>query len=158
MSDSVNTALKLDNLSLRLWLRLLSCTKLIENEVRSNLRECFNTTLPRFDVMAQLYRYPDGLRLGELSQKLMVTGGNITGIIDQLAQEGLVERADDPHDRRAYLAKLTDSGTNAFEDMAVQHREWVADLTSGLSDDEQRQLQMLLTKLRDSIQDKLSRR
>src|SRR5664279_129601 len=103
MSETIKPTLKLDSLSLRLWLRMLSCTKLIENEIRSSLRESFETTLPRFDVIAQLYRYPNGLRMGEISQLLMVTNGNITGIIEQLAQEGLVDRTTDPDDRRAYV-------------------------------------------------------
>jgi DNA-binding MarR family transcriptional regulator len=146
--------LKQNKQSLRLWLRLLSCTRLIENQIRSNLRESFDTTLPRFDVMAQLYRYPDGLRMGEISQLLMVTGGNITGIIDQLEQEILVERTTDPKDRRAYVVRLTKSGKNAFESMSSEHREWVAALTEGLDADEQELMQQLLTKLRDSLQEK----
>lgn len=143
-------------MSLRLWLRLLSCTRLIENEIRSNLREAFDTTLPRFDVMAQLHRYPEGLRMGDISQRLMVTNGNITGIIDQLAHEGLVERTTDANDRRAYVVKLTRAGKAAFEQMAEQHRGWVVELTGGLTDEEQQQLFTLLTKLRDSLHEKLA--
>ncbi len=152
----MSEALKLDTSALRLWLRLLGCTRLIENEIRSKLREAFDTTLPRFDVMAQLHRYPDGLRMGDVSQRLMVTNGNITGIIDQLVQEGLVERTADPNDRRAYVVKLTLAGMSTFEEMAALHRDWVVDLTGGLTDEEQHQLQGLLTKLRDSIQEKLA--
>lgn len=143
--------IKLNKKPLKLWLRLLSSTRLIENQIRSNLRESFDTTLPRFDAMAQLYRYPDGLRMGEISQLLMVTSGNITGIIDQLVQENLVERTTDPNDRRAYVVKLTESGISAFELMTGEHREWVADMTSGLNEDEQEQMYQLLTKLRDSL-------
>jgi len=152
----LNEALKLDTSALRLWLRILSCTKLIEGEIRGNLREAFDTTLPRFDVMAQLHRYPGGLRMGDISQLLMVTNGNITGIIDQLAQEGLVERKTDPNDRRAFVVKLTPAGMTAFEEMAALHRDWVVDLMDGLTDDEQHELQNLLTKLRDSMQEKLA--
>jgi DNA-binding MarR family transcriptional regulator len=146
--------IKQNKQSLRLWLRLLSCTRLIEIQIRSNLRESFDTTLPRFDVMAQLYRYPDGLRMGEISQLLMVTGGNITGIIDQLEQENLVERTTDSTDRRVYVVRLTKSGIKAFESMSGEHCEWVATLTEGLDADEQEQMQQLLTKLRDSLQEK----
>lgn len=141
--------------SLRLWLRLLSCTRLIENQIRGQLRDCFDTTLPRFDVMAQLYRYPDGLRMGAISQKLMVTNGNITGIIEGLVQEGLVERSPDPADRRAFQVRLTAAGTTTFEEMAALHRGWITDLTDSLSDDEQQYLHALLTKLRDSLQEKI---
>src|SRR4051812_36354690 len=88
-----------DHRSLRIWLRLLTCTQLIEKRVRAGLREQFGTTLPRFDLMAQLERHPEGLKMNELSRLLMVTGGNITAIVDQLEKEGLVERLDEPADR-----------------------------------------------------------
>src|SRR5438132_1497787 len=81
-----------DHRALRIWLRLLTCTQMIERVVRSRLREQFGTTLPRFDLMAQLERHPEGLKMNELSRLLMVTGGNITAIVDQLEKEGLVER------------------------------------------------------------------
>lgn len=155
--ESLNT-LKLDNnssLSLRLWLRLLSCTRLIENDIRKDLRESFDTTLPRFDVMAQLYRYPGGLRMTEISRLLMVTNGNVTGIIDGLAQEGLAERTTDGDDRRAYIVRLTAAGSAAFEEMASQHRDWVDGLLGGLDDREREQLFNLLSKLRDSLYAKL---
>ncbi|MBI1771966.1 MAG: MarR family transcriptional regulator, partial [Burkholderiales bacterium] len=84
-----------DHQSLRLWLRMLSCTVMIEGEIRSRLRSEFGITLPRFDLMAQLERHPEGLRMGELSKRMMVTGGNITGITDQLEQEKLVTRVAD---------------------------------------------------------------
>ena len=92
--------------ALRLWLRLLTCTQLIEKQVRSHLRAQFDTTLPRFDLMAQLERAPDGMKMKELSRRMMVTSGNITGITDQLVAEGLVERMDVEGDRRAYLVRL----------------------------------------------------
>ena len=94
-----------DHDSLRLWLRLLTCTLMIEKRIRSQLREQFATTLPRFDLMAQLERHPDGLRMGELSQRLMVTGGNVTGLVDQLVAEGLVTRAATSRDRRALVVQ-----------------------------------------------------
>ena len=88
--------------ALRLWLRLLTCTQLIEKQVRHQLRTEFDTTLPRFDLMAQLERSPDGMKMNELSRRMMVTGGNVTAITDQLASEGLVERLDVLEDRRAW--------------------------------------------------------
>ena len=96
-----------DHRALRIWLRLLTCTQLIERAVRSRLRERFGTTLPRFDLMAQLERHPEGLKMNELSRLLMVTGGNVTAIVDQLEKEGLVERLDEPADRRAFRVRLT---------------------------------------------------
>lgn len=149
-----SAALKLDNRTLRLWLRLLGSTKLIENAIRGRLRESFAITLPRFDVMAQLYRCPTGLRMGELSALLMVTGGNITGIIDQLVEEGLVERIGDDQDRRVYTARLTDAGITAFQGMAGEHRAWIDGLLDGLTEDEQQQLSDLLLKLKDTLHEK----
>jgi DNA-binding MarR family transcriptional regulator len=143
-------------LSLRLWLRLLTSTHMIENEIRSNLRTDYETTLPRFDVLAQLYRNPEGLRMGELSALLMVTGGNITGIVDQLVQENLVERVTDPRDRRAYNVKLTDKGNSEFTDMADAHRNWIDSLLDGLATEEQIALHDLLKTLRTSLEEKLN--
>lgn len=156
-TSSIQPGLKFDSLSLRLWLRMLTSTQLIENQIRANLRESFDTTLPRFDVMAQLYRYPDGLRMGEISYLLMVTGGNITGIIDLLVNDGLVERASDPDDRRAYIARLTPAGFKAFEAMAVVHRDWVDDLLSTLSEAKQKQLFKLLNQLSEALHEKLEK-
>src|SRR5688500_4747183 len=107
-----------DHRSLRVWLRLLTCTQLIERNVRTRLREQFATTLPRFDLMAQLERHRDGLKMNELSRLLMVTGGNVTAIVDQLEKEGLVERIEEPLDRRAWLIRLTPDGKKSFADMA----------------------------------------
>src|SRR5690348_18233445 len=99
-----------DHRALRIWLRLLTCTQMIERVVRSRLRERFAITLPRFDLMAQLERHAEGLRMNELSRLLMVTGGNVTAIVDQLEKEGLVERVDEPGDRRAFRIHLTRAG------------------------------------------------
>ena len=137
--------------SLRLWLRLLTCTQLIEGEVRTRLRRDFATTLPRFDLMAQLERHPAGLRMGELSRRMMVTSGNVTGITDQLVDEGLVRRVESPDDRRAYLVRLTPAGKRAFDRMAAAHEEWVIDLLAGLSAAEREQLNRLLAKVKEHV-------
>ena len=134
--------------ALRLWLRLLTCTQLIEKQVRAELRERFDTTLPRFDLMSQLERSPDGLKMNELSRRMMVTGGNITGITDQLVTEGLVERLDVAGDRRAFRVRLTVLGRKSFEDMARQHEGWIVDAFSGLSAREINALHKLLGKVK----------
>eukprot|EP01034_Spumella_vulgaris_P045223 gene45223-56318_t len=134
--------------SLKLWLRMLSCTVKIENEIRSRLRATFGITLPRFDLMAQLERHPDGLRMGELSKRMMVTGGNITGITDQLEQEKLVMRVPDPKDGRAYSVKLTPEGRSAFAGMAAVHEGWVAELLQPMSADDKGQLIDLLSQMK----------
>ena len=139
-----------DHRALRIWLRLLTCTQLIERRVRSQLRSRFATTLPRFDLMAQLERYPGGLNMSALSRHLMVTGGNITAIVDQLAREGLVERLAEPGDRRAFCIRLTRSGERSFAEMARAHEEWVVELLAGLSRREHEELLKLLAKLKSS--------
>ena len=139
--------------SLKLWLRMLSCTVRIENEIRSRLRNEFGITLPRFDLMAQLERHPEGLRMGELSKRMMVTGGNITGITDQLEQEKLVVRVPDPKDRRAYSVKLTAAGRRAFERMASVHEGWIAELLSGVSAQDKSKLILLLSQMKQHLND-----
>jgi DNA-binding MarR family transcriptional regulator len=137
-----------DHQALRLWLRLLSCTVRLENHVRIKLRQDFDTTLSRFDFMAQLERYPDGLRMNELSKRLMVTGGNVTGLTDQLEREGLVVRRLDTEDRRAITVKLTDHGLQRFRQMAARHEQWIVELLSGLNQEEKQTMLRLLRKLK----------
>ena len=137
-----------DHSALRIWLRLLTCTQLIERRVRSGLREEFGTTLPRFDLMAQLERHPEGLKMNELSRLLMVTGGNVTAIVDQLEKEGQVERLEDSADRRAFRIRLTRSGEKGFTEMARAHEHWVVELLAGLSSRERDELLKLLAKLK----------
>lgn len=135
--------------ALRLWLRLLTCTQLVEKQVRSRLREQFETTLPRFDLMAQLERSADGMKMNELSRRMMVTGGNVTGITDQLVAEGLVERIDVAGDRRAYRVRLTAHGRKQFRDMALAHEQWIVAEFAGLSEREIATLHKLLGKVKD---------
>lgn len=137
-----------DHRALRLWLRLLTCSQLIERQVRSRLRSRFDTTLPRFDLMSQLERHPQGLKMGELSRLLMVTGGNVTGIVDQLVKEGLVERVDHEADRRAWRVKLTRAGDKAFAEMAREHEAWVVELLGGLTRKDSDALMQLLARLK----------
>ena len=134
--------------ALRLWLRLLTCTQLIEKQVRTQLREQFDTTLPRFDLMAQLERNPDGLKMNELSRRMMVTGGNVTGITDQLVAEGLVERVEVEGDRRACCVRLTAAGRTLFDDMAGRHERWIVAAFEALSPREVTSLHKLLGKVK----------
>ncbi|MFL6656954.1 MAG: MarR family winged helix-turn-helix transcriptional regulator [Massilia sp.] len=137
--------------SLKLWLRMLSCTVRIENEIRSRMRATFDITLPRFDLMAQLERHPDGLRMGELSKRMMVTGGNITGITDQLELEKLVQRVPDPKDRRVYTVKLTEAGRSAFADMASVHEGWIAEMLQDMPSQDKSQLITLLSQMKQHL-------
>jgi DNA-binding MarR family transcriptional regulator len=113
---------------LRLWLRMLDATRLIEGEIRENLRRDHDTTLPRFDVMAALFRTEHGLKMSELSGKLRVSNGNVTGIVDRLVQENRVERVPVPGDRRAMQVRLTAQGRTDFAEMAEVHEGWINDI------------------------------
>jgi DNA-binding MarR family transcriptional regulator len=137
--------------SLRLWLRLLTCTLLIERRVRSRLRDRFDISLPRFDLMAQLERNPQGLKMGELSKRLMVTGGNVTGITDQLVAEKLVERRPIPGDRRALAVRLTPKGKRAFDAMALAHERWVIEMLGGMPRADRVRLYALLGTLKTTV-------
>ena len=137
--------------ALRLWLRMLTCTQLIEQQVRLRLREQFETTLPRFDLMAQLERSPEGLKMNELSRRMMVTGGNVTGITDQLEAEGMVQRVPLEGDRRALLIRLTPVGKKAFAEMASVHEGWIVESLAGLSEREVETLHKLLGKVKQHI-------
>lgn len=136
----------------RLWLRLLACSNLLEGEIRRRLKSAHGISLARFDFLAQLYRSPQGcMTMGELGRCLMVTGGNITGLTDRLEREGWVRRKPNPADRRSQVIALTQEGRRAFEVMAGEHEDWVREIVSGLSPAEQRQAFELLGTLKTSI-------
>ena len=136
---------------LRLWLRMLTCTQLVEQQVRSGLRQQFDTTLPRFDLMAQLDRTAEGLKMNELSSRMMVTRGNITGITDQLVTEGLVARVEVANDKRAWRVKLTPKGRKNFRAMAVAHENWIVQAFEGLTEKDVMALHKLLGKVKTAI-------
>jgi DNA-binding MarR family transcriptional regulator len=135
---------------LRLWLRLFTCKEVIEGEVRRRLRDTFDVTLPRFDLMAQLYRAPKPMTLGELSQRMMVSNGNVTGLVDRLVEQGLLSRRPSPKDRRARLVNLTAEGRRFFRAMARANGDWIADMLADLSSDEIETLMRLLAKTKAS--------
>lgn len=119
----------------RLWLRMLSTTKMMTTEIRRRLRAEFGATLPQFDLMAQLYREADGLRLGELSKRTMVTNGNITGLVERLEADGMVQRVTPDGDRRVTVARLTEQGRTLFSTMAVAHEAWLCDMMADVEPD-----------------------
>ncbi|MHA3904682.1 MarR family winged helix-turn-helix transcriptional regulator [Castellaniella sp. WN] len=121
-----------DHMETRIWLRLLACSTQIEHQIRQLLRVRFATSLPRFDYLAQLDRHSEGLRMNVLSRYLMVTGGNVTGLTDQLVKEGLVRRIVNPEDRRSWRVTLTDKGRAEFAEMAAEHERWLVEMFKGL--------------------------
>lgn len=140
---------------LRLWLRILTIHKLINNEVRRRLREQFGMSLSRFDLLAQLDGRSDGMRMGELSKRLMVTTGNITGLVDELVAEGLVERLPDPTNRRASLAAMTAKGRKLFGAAAKANESWIEDMFAGLAAPEKAALFDMLGRQKADISARL---
>ena len=135
---------------LRLWLRLLTCTTLIEGEVRRRLRETFDVTLPRFDLMAQLDKTPDGMTLGELSSRMMVSNGNVTPLVERLVADRLIARRPARHDRRAQIVRLTPAGRRSFRAMAKAHESWILEIFADLKPAEIASLMALLAKTKRS--------
>ncbi|KZY05427.1 MULTISPECIES: MarR family winged helix-turn-helix transcriptional regulator [unclassified Sulfitobacter] len=123
---------------LRLWLRLLKLTRGIDAHLREKLRVEFATTLPRFDMLAALSRHPDGLKMSQLSGVLRVSNGNVTGIADRLAEEGLVERVPVPGDRRAMVLRLTRRGKTEFARQAQAHEAWIDTMLADVSAEDAR--------------------
>lgn len=136
---------------LRLWLRLLTCTNLIEAGIRKRLAEHFDTTLPRFDLLAQLERAPKGMTLGDLSRRMMVTNGNVTGLVERLVQSGHIKRFSLPNDRRVQIVKLTAKGQVNFNRIATAHEDWIAELFALLSPKDIDGLIQSLGKLKESV-------
>jgi len=135
---------------LRLWLRMLTCTTMIEGAIRARLRDSFDVTLPRFDLMAQLDRAPDGMTLSDVSRRMMVSNGNVTGLVERLVESGHLERRTSPADRRAQVIRLTELGRAEFRAMAAAHEAWIAEVFAGLSRGEVDTLLRLLAKTKAS--------
>ena len=133
---------------LRLWIRLLRASRLIEGVARERLKSQFDATLPRFDVMAALYRKPDGMLMSEISRFLMVSNGNVTGIVDRLVSDGFVVRAQRNGDRRTSFISLTRKGRATFADMAAAHEHWVDELLGGVSARDAEQMSAKLKSFR----------
>lgn len=136
---------------LRLWLRLLTCATLIETEIRRRLRIEFDTTLPRFDLLAQLQRAGEALTLGELSRRMMVSNGNVTGLAARLEAEGLIERRTSISDRRAQTLRLTPRGRREFARQSAAHEGWIAELLGGLGQADRGALHRLLGRTKASL-------
>jgi len=140
-----------DHATLKLWLRMLSCVTEIEAEIRRRLRERFGISLARFDYLAQLHRHRDGLKMRDLSRYLMITGGNVTALTDELERDGLVVREASPTDRRSWILRLTREGRRSFEAMAREHEQWILELFGGLDAKAVQQLHTQLGTLRAHV-------
>ncbi|MEM8877139.1 MAG: MarR family transcriptional regulator [Pseudomonadota bacterium] len=143
--------------ALRVWLRISSCVALIDEELRRRLREGFGTTRPRFDFLAHLASAPDGLTLGELSQRMMVSNGNMTGLAKRLLQEGLIERRPEVTDRRITRVVLTEDGAEAQAAMAQTYEDCVSDLLTDLDHADKEVLLTVMSLLKSSVKSRLTR-
>ena len=139
------------HLEIRVWLRLLNCSIKMESLLSQRLRKEFKTSLSRFDVLAQLERFPNGLTMSDLSRQLIVSNGAITGLVDKLTAAGMVMRQDDPHDRRSVIVHLTRKGRESFLRMARRHEEWVVSILGDLSTEAQSELLQNLTLLQRNL-------
>ena len=139
---------------LRMWLRIVSCTQMVEQEIRSMLRDRFDMTLPRFELLAALDRVADGLTMGELSQWLMVTKGNVTGVAERLSEDGFVKRQPTPTDRRSFLVTLTPHGRKAFKEMEQAYEELLESLFEEISGDDGDTFAGVLAKVKEAVEER----
>jgi DNA-binding MarR family transcriptional regulator len=138
---------------LRLWLRIVSCSQMVEQEIRTMLRDKYDTTLPRFELLSALDRVPDGLSMGELSSWLMVTKGNVTGIAERLSEDGFIKRNPTPTDRRSFCVTLTPKGKKAYKEMEEQYESLLDKLFSGVSLDDSDMFTGVLAKVKEEVED-----
>lgn len=138
---------------LLLWIRLLRVVRVVEAELRERLKREFDSTLPRFDVLSALYRERGGMLMSDLSRFLLVSNGNVTGIVERLVGDGLVRRDARPDDRRAFNVRLTPAGIARFEAMAAAHESWIAELLGGVDEADAHELSAMLKAFRSNWED-----
>ncbi|NHF72857.1 MarR family winged helix-turn-helix transcriptional regulator [Paracoccus xiamenensis] len=136
---------------LKLWIRMLGVTRQVENQLREFLRVSHDTTLPRFDVMAALHRWRDGLTMTELSRTLLISNGNATTVVNRLVKDGLVARIHSEEDRRRITVRLTPKGLETFEAVAAEHRDMVNDLFGDMTEADLDAMRGVLRRLRDGL-------
>lgn len=141
---------------LRLWLQMLKAVRHVEGVLRERLRSGYDTTLPRFDVLAALHAQPVGMKMSELSQHLIVSNGNVTGVVDRLVAEGLAERQSLATDRRAIVVQITDKGRALMDEMAAEHITWINDMFSGVSEADAARGRSIMLDIRHGAQDSTS--
>jgi len=147
-----DTNTNVSKMRLRLWITMLQASRPIEAEIRDRLRREYDVTLPQFDVMAALWRKPKGMMMSQLSRYLMVSNGNVTGIVDRLVKDGLVIRSQRDGDRRSWIICLTGTGSANFEEMAKAHERWINELLGGYDLQEAEMISAGLTQLNPKVQ------
>ncbi len=153
-NDNENAENDTDTKKLGLWLRLITNSNIVEKKIRNLFRSEFGVTLPRFDLMSALYREQGGLTMGELSRRLLVSNGNVTGIVERLQKEDMVKRWVLPTDRRIYSVGLTPKGRIEFKRMADRHKEWIADIFRDLKDDDLAQMIPMMDRMREILKNR----
>jgi len=138
------------HLAVSAWVRLLKAHGLVLRELRRRIPE--QLTLPQFDVVVQLHRRPEGMTSRELTRELLVTPGNVTGLVDRLSRMGLVQRRPVPGDRRAVRMVLTPRGRRVARRAIPRHRRDVEALLSSLSPSDLARLRLLLGRLSRSLE------
>jgi DNA-binding MarR family transcriptional regulator len=138
---------------LRLWLRIVSCSQMVEQEVRSMLRDKYESTLPRFELLSALDRVPDGLSMGELSGWLMVTKGNVTGIAERLSEDGFIKRNPTPTDRRSFCVTLTPKGKKIYKEMEEDYESLLDKLFTDVSLDDSDTFTGVLAKVKEVVEE-----
>ena len=138
-------------MDVRLWLRLLSCSTVIEKRLRRRFADRFDTTLPRFDVLAALDRHREGMTMGELSRALLVSNGNVTALVRQLQSQDHVTIETAPGDRRSQIVTLTRAGIAHFAELAAAHHHWIGAMLAGIDGDQQKALFALLGVMKTSV-------
>lgn len=156
MSDNIEQ--DTDTKKLSLWIRIATNSNIIEKEIRHLFRAEFGVTLPRFDLMSALYRETGGLTMGELSKRMLVSNGNVTGIVERLQKEGLVKRWVLPTDRRIYSVGLTPKGRTDFKIMADRHKEWIDDILGDMNDKDLTLLIQIMDRMREILKDRKENR
>lgn len=141
-----------DKETLRLWVRLLPVASQVEQELRMRMRKRFNITLPQFDVLAELHQAAEPQTMSALSRRLLISGGNVTGIVDRLERDGYVARQPLPSDRRVQLVALTEKGQGEFAEMAETHKQWLAEIFKELSMADIQELSRLLSTAKKALQ------
>lgn len=154
MAENTDAGSDVETKKLGLWLRLISNSNVVEKEVRNLFRSEYGVTLPRFDLMSALFREPGGLTMGELSKRLLVSNGNVTGIVERLQKEGSVKRWVLPTDRRIYSVGLTPKGRAEFKEMADSHRQWISEIFGDLQEQELDHMILMMDRMRELLRER----
>jgi DNA-binding MarR family transcriptional regulator len=156
--ETVVASLPATDHRMRAWLAMVGCFTSVERSLRRHFNHVFRSSLPRYDVLMALVHFPDGLTMGQLASKLMVSKGNMTGVVRRLQQNNCVRQASSRHDRRVRVVTLTSKGRTLWEQMHGEYRSVIEDVLSQLSKTESRLLTQSLMQAQERIDSVLQRK